>query len=288
MRMQLAFRATSHKIGERQVSMVAGFVSAMPGQLPAEGIAEMGVLDGTPEGITELGPIRHIYFPSREHDPNYLSYGMGSFVTQRFWDIPARGQVLQLYCREVRMPSDHLLGQVYAVESLIALSEKMAPAYDLISVFAQHREGFSMSGALGREIHPDWDIPPLVEATRGNSLAAFFRMPLWGFGDEPVGLVATMHPKVCDAYDRYRWGPETDRKPELVALIRDAGLDWPKQTDYLTAISSIRGKYPGFLENRSSAGVQTKADDLLMSQRFREAIEQLELARDAEGIGLAP
>lgn len=273
--MQLAFRESNQKWHDRRISVVAGFVDCMPGELPAEGMVQLLVRSGGSDQVLDLGAPEILPWPDRQYDPNYLGYGMGSFVTQSIWRFPENQNVLQLYCREVRMQSRELLGQVYAVEGLVVTATQ-EPDYEAISIFKGGKRGLQYVGRLGHEVRPDWNIPPMVNQTMGESLAAFFRMPLWGFGQEPVGMVNTMHPKVCDLYDLYHYGPKDAQDERIEDFMRQAGLaQSPLGQEFSSVVKELQKAHPGYLEGRRSATPETRSEMDVFSWRMSVAVKKV-------------
>ena len=174
---------------------------------------------------------------------------------------------------------------VFAVEGLASTPAAMRLDTDSIWVFRRNEgsTGLTGVGRLGAEVNPDWQIPPMVEATRGRQLSQFYGMPLWGWGTEPVGIPATMHLHMCDLLDRWNRLDEAGREadPELTRQMRVWGLDASlRDEQFGRVLDHIRESHPEYFENRSCSQPRTAAEERAANAIMREAISAV-LSEDA-------
>lgn len=102
-------------------------------------------------------------------------------------------------------------------------------------------------GRVGTDINPGWGHPAMVASTAGYSASAFLRMPVWGFGEEPVRVGSTMHLDIQEMMSRHRALHFSDRTAaeeveyaRLSTTMTRAGLnDFGRHPDFEEAMRKL-------------------------------------------------
>lgn len=102
-------------------------------------------------------------------------------------------------------------------------------------------------GRVGTDINPGWGHPSMIASTAGYSASAFLRMPVWGFGEEPVRVGSTMHLDTQDMMSRHRALHFSDRTAaeeaeyaRLSMIMKRAGLnDFGRHPDFEEAMRKL-------------------------------------------------
>lgn len=280
MRMQVAFRAASEKSHGRNTYMVAGVLAhPLVSQLRPETIAAMSVI-----GSSTIEAVRFeaAYRPDEHNKLDLAASGLGSLVTRRMWELPRVGDVLQIFLRDTLIEppvDDH---EVYAFSGLLVVDPDMVVDCDAIYCFDGAAGTLAYAGKLGVDIRPEWGSPGMVERTRGCQLDSFLHEPLWGFGDEAVGLRSTMRLDVNSLVDRHSmlWILETPTPQqareveELERQLHPQGLGRGFRDDnFKAAMKVYHQRFPD-LVTRSSSTPVTRSLIAEFDEAMRAAIAE--------------
>lgn len=253
MDIQLAFRETGQKTSYGEVYMAYGFVRARGGVFDIERVAHFGIRQDGRGAIVEIG-LTGVSSNLDIDDNHRLSCGLDSLLTATNWPLSVSG--LSLFMRETRLdpidPCHQVLGVVGFVTSF--------PMPLLVDQDAIH----AFSGPSMAFARPDLERRPergMVELSRGMKPDQVLRQPLWGFGENPVGLRATLELGICDLLDRQRELSRSDPRSEMdeaelvtiTSELRSYGLPGPGSTDvtFQKAMQWLAENHPHLLTARS-------------------------------------
>lgn len=287
MKMQMIYRETDEKPGGRPIAMVAGFIQVLQDTLPVELINHFDLIDHDGR-IDAIRPGNTFYAPREDHPAFVRTSSIDRLLTSRVWSLPLARGGLQLFCRQTRMPPSQADEEVLAVCGLMVIPPGVTLDYDHIHVFEGEDRLVGFKGYLGGDVNPDWDIPPIVEATRGSSVSQFFRQVWWGFGPEPVCLPSTMHLETNDKIDRYRAlqgiearsAAEEVEFKEIIEWMRPHGLaGYRMDPDFEAVLKILRKTHPAMVGQSSRP--RTAAEEQAVSDAMTAGIKQMLDEREA-------
>jgi hypothetical protein len=242
----MCFRQSSERPNGRYSWMVAGVATATPGLIREE---TMMVLTPRPGGemvVTgrNIDPVQH------HHSDLLAGTPIGQMVTQRMWFLPAADDVVELFFRRARLPVGEGDGFIFSGIAMSTDPDRYDPRR--IACFSgTPGQSFALDGYLGEDVNSAWDIPDMVEGTRGESHGAQLSMPLWGFGETPVGIPGHMHLDLLDAMGRDRLevfaGVENQAKETDAPLLQFHGLMVPGDDKFRQSMARLyadKGLWP--------------------------------------------
>lgn len=256
MRVQLAFRNTVEVWHDHAMLMTSGIceVDAATAGRYAENFVSTRIefaADGHPICLLTTN---NIYAPKAgfwQPEPLETTEIESYLTAQLDRIIPGPFSNAELLMRRTLIEPSAPGNVVMAFSGLVGVHPVITPDCDHVHELATDArtgvENFMRYvGRLGYDLRPEWDIPALIEATRGKNMQAFLRLPIWGFSERPVGLRSTLPIETLDKLDRYRdldmAGPgnrDNDEFSRLRLLARETGHDNTDRYPMFKAMISI-------------------------------------------------
>lgn len=211
MKLQIAFRDLEHVRNGLKVVVASGLIEYPDHSAPSEMIAAFEVPfapeqdRSRPASFKNLNSYRHARGIHEGGVPDYASDDVSSFATKHVWLTPRKPGDCEMFLRRTRMsPSSGGL-EVMAFTAMAAVHRDAR--VDDQAVMQYRFDGddtFLFEGRVGEDLKPEWGAPDMKARTAGNSLMAFLREPVWGFGTEPMSLPSSMRLDFLDRLDEYR------------------------------------------------------------------------------------
>lgn len=256
---QLWFRETRETMGDRQAIIMAGFAEAHVGSimdwsvsplLPTPSASGMGIDDLVPT------PLQHM--PAGELFPELIQAGSGADSYLRSdWPMPSsRNSGIALY-RRTNLPASKPWNEVHAVVGILAWP---GAAVDFTKIHVFEAKGADQparfAGHLGHEVRPDFEVPDMVEATRGNPVGNVLELPVWGFGDEALSyrqrfISEHLLDAMAFATKEVASGSSIEDLPKDVTdLLRPQRLLPDRDPQYISFLRELYNGRPDILEDR--------------------------------------
>jgi hypothetical protein len=291
---QFWFRETNAEFNERKAVIMAGFVEAPVGAVMDWSVSPLlptPSKSGT--GLDGVLPMQYHHQPAMELFRDEIECGaMADSYLTRPWPIPTHREAGIALYRRTNMPAYHPSREVHAVIGLLAW-----PGADLdytkIHVFEEDRihDEATFKGHLGHDVRPDFDVPDMVTAARGNTVSQVMQMPIWGFSDEALsyeeGLMADhLREALSAATLAVASGQEIEDLPQDIHdILQPAGLlpgGMLGDKDYLVFLRAMYQLDPDHFTREFEA--KTAQDKAKISELAREAINQVSNAPGKFGI----
>ena len=195
---QLFFRETNTETSGRKAVIMAGLVEAPVGAVMDWSVSPLLPLPSkTGKGLDEVLPMQLHHTPAAELFSDLIGCGAAadSYLTSRTWPLPQHMETGVALYRRTNVPSSSPNRAVFAVVGVLAWPNADLD-YTKIHVFEEEglNGGATFKGYLGHDIRPDFEVPDMVEAARGQTVGQVMQTPIWGFAKEAVsyeeGLMA--------------------------------------------------------------------------------------------------
>lgn len=269
MKMQIAFRETTHIRHGNSVSMAVGIIEVGPDErrdleekalafkfafIPALDHPVAAVAVGEPRRLVDRGG----------YIKNTLTVGTleDLLTTDLERAIPNEHHNADFILRETELPPSVDGGVVFAFSGFLHFKPRQNFNFENLLWFEnapgdpEHQMVFA--GRSGFERRPEEGPVEMVVRMTGHSMSAMLRDPLWGFGEEAYGLPGTMRLENYQKLDRYQdlmftddRTPEEDAElDELSVFMRYAGLDTLEKDETFRAfVKEMRDQFPEFTGN---------------------------------------
>lgn len=273
--------------------MAIGLLERPIGSVPEEQIGTY-LVAGREGTIGAAFAVGSSYRPEDHYLHETAAASIGHLVTRQVWALPAEQDAMLLFARRTRVPASFEGGEVLAVSGLVVGVTELD--CDRIHVLAGDRLMLP-AGYLGENVRPEWGVPPMVEATRGNHLGAFLRMPLWGFGVDQIGIPSDMRLDINDKVERYQELGDLSvlsdaERAEIDALsdeLRFHGLAGShlKDDKYQRARVILRERHPELIGRLGWSAPRTSRDFAELDAAMAEAVRVILDEEDMEPTGPA-
>lgn len=259
MKIQIAFRETRESVEGHALWMAMGLVEmdkmlALRSEEKFTSVRMEFKGDGTP--LLALFT-NNIYAPSHAGRPipdDLKQVEIESLLRQQLDRVPPGAfSNAELFMRRTRVKATADDRVVMAVSGLVGYRPLTRVDCDSVHQLGSGApevgpEAFlKFEGRVGTDINPGWGHPSLIASTAGYSASAFLKMPVWGFGEEPVRVGSTMHLVTLDMMSRHRVLHFSDRTAAeeaeyagLSKIMRHAGLnDFGRNPDFEEAMRKL-------------------------------------------------
>ncbi|MDW9481154.1 hypothetical protein GOB57_21140 [Sinorhizobium meliloti] len=259
MKFQIAFRETREALAEHDLWIASGLVEAdEPFALRSEEKFTSVRMEFAADGAPLLALFtNNVYAPTYAGEPldvDLKDSDIESLLKKQIDRVtPGPFSNAELFMRRTRIEATDSGRVVLAFSGLVGY--KPPTRIDCDTVFQLGSiapevapESFlRYEGRVGTDIRPDWGHPSMIASTKGFSATAFLRLPVWGFGEEPIRVGSTMHLDVQDMMSRHRALHFAVRTPseeaeyaKLSTFMRRAGLnDFGRHPDFEEAMQKL-------------------------------------------------